>query len=57
MKESLKNFLASNPAALDLSSLRYPKPTEPTSDQILENAQENLLPVSTRAITEAFPDR
>ena len=51
MKESLKNFLASNPAALDLSSLRYPKPTEPTSDQILENAQENSYQ-SARALLQ-----
>ena len=51
MKESLKKFLASNPAALDLSSLRYPKPSEATSDQILENAQENFYQ-SARALLQ-----
>ncbi len=41
MEDTLKKFIASNPGALDLSSLRYPRPHDGTTQQIIENAQEN----------------
>lgn len=40
MEDTLKKLIASNPGALDLSSLRYPKPHE-TVEKIVENATEN----------------
>ena len=50
MEDTLKKFIASNPGALDLSSLRYPRPSEAT-EQILENAQENSYQ-SARALLQ-----
>ena len=41
MEDTLKKFLASNPAALDLSSLRYPRPSDVNTEQITEDAEEN----------------
>ena len=51
MEETLKKFLASNPAALDLSSLRYPRPTEASAEQMAEGAQENSY-ASARALLQ-----
>lgn len=51
MDDTLKKFLASNPAALDLSSLRFPRPSEVSSEQILENAQEHSYQ-SARALLQ-----
>ena len=50
MDDSLKQFLASSPAALDLSSLRYPKPHE-SAEKIVENATENSYQ-SARALLQ-----
>lgn len=51
MEETLKKFLASNPAALDLSSLRYPRPSEASAKQLAESAQENSY-ASARALLQ-----
>ena len=51
MEDTLKKFLASNPAALDLSSLRYPRPTEASAQQIAEGAKENSY-ASARALLQ-----
>ena len=50
MEDTLKKFIASNPGALDLSSLRFPQPSE-VNEQILENAQENSYQ-SARALLQ-----
>ena len=55
MEDTLKKFLASNPAALDLSSLRYPKPRDATAEQIAENAQENAYQ-SARALLQRLSE-
>ena len=54
MEDTLKKFIASNPGALDLSSLRYPKPTD-TSQQIIENATENSYQ-SARALLQRLSE-
>ncbi|MFK8028579.1 MAG: DUF6173 family protein [Gammaproteobacteria bacterium] len=51
MEDTLKKFIASNPGALDLSSLRYPRPHDDTAQQIVENAQENSYQ-SARALLQ-----
>ncbi|MFK7795100.1 MAG: DUF6173 family protein [Gammaproteobacteria bacterium] len=51
MEDTLKKFIASNPGALDLSSLRYPRPSDKSSQQIMENAQENSYQ-SARALLQ-----
>jgi queuine/archaeosine tRNA-ribosyltransferase len=51
MEDTLKKLIASNPGALDLSSLRYPRPHDETSQQIMENAQENSYQ-SARALLQ-----
>tara|TARA_R110002049_G_scaffold225521_1_gene397489 strand:+ start:100241 stop:100675 length:435 start_codon:yes stop_codon:yes gene_type:complete len=51
MEDTLKKFIASNPGALDLSSLRYPRLQDDTTQQILENAQENSYQ-SARALLQ-----
>ena len=50
MEDTLKKLISSNPGALDLSSLRYPKPIDPT-DKIVENATENSYQ-SARALLQ-----
>ena len=50
MEDTLKKLISSNPGALDLSSLRYPKPNDPT-DKIVENATENSYQ-SARALLQ-----
>lgn len=51
-EDTLKKFIASNPGALDLSSLKYPRPSESAiTEQILENAQENSYQ-SARALLQ-----
>ena len=54
MEDTLKKFMASNPGALDLSSLRYPKPTD-ASQQIIENATENSYQ-SARALLQRLSE-
>ena len=54
MDDTLKKFIASNPGALDLSSLRYPKPTD-ASQQIIENATENSYQ-SARALLQRLSE-
>lgn len=54
MEDTLKKFIASNPGALDLSSLRYPKPTD-SSQQIIENATENSYQ-SARALLQRLSE-
>ncbi len=54
MEDTLKKFIASNPGALDLSSLRYPKPTD-ASQQIIENATENSYQ-SARALLQRLSE-
>ncbi len=51
MEDTLKKFIASNPGALDLSSLRYPRPNDNSTQQIIENAQENSYQ-SARALLQ-----
>lgn len=51
MDDSLQTFLSNSPAAIDLSSLRYPKPSEPSIEQIAEHAQENAYR-SARALLQ-----
>lgn len=51
MEDTLKKLIASNPGALDLSSLRYPRPHDDTTQQIMENAQENSYQ-SARALLQ-----
>ena len=51
MEDTLKKFIASNPGALDLSSLRYPRPSDTSAQQIMENAQENSYQ-SARALLQ-----
>ena len=51
MDDTLKKFLATNPAALDLSSLRYPRPSEASAAQLAENANENSYQ-SARALLQ-----
>ena len=51
MDDSLKTFLSNSPAAIDLSSLRYPKPSDPSPEQIAEHAQENSYQ-SARALLQ-----
>ena len=55
MEDTLKKFMASNPGALDLSSLRYPKPKDTTSEQIIENATENSYQ-SARALLQRLSE-
>ena len=50
MEDTLKKLISSNPGALDLSSLRYPKPNDST-DKIVENATENSYQ-SARALLQ-----
>ena len=50
MEDTLKKLVSSNPGALDLSSLRYPKPNDST-DKIVENATENSYQ-SARALLQ-----
>ena len=54
MDDTLKKFIASNPGALDLSSLRYTKPTD-ASQQIIENATENSYQ-SARALLQRLSE-
>ena len=51
MKDTLKKLIASNPGALDLSSLRYPRPHDEANQQVMENAQENSYQ-SSRALLQ-----
>jgi len=51
MEDTLKKLIASNPGALDLSSLRYPRPHDEASQQIMENVQENSYQ-SSRALLQ-----
>lgn len=51
MKDTLEKLIASNPGALDLSSLRYPRPHDEANQQILGNAQENSYQ-SSRALLQ-----
>jgi hypothetical protein len=51
MEDALKKLIASNPGALDLSSLRYPRPHDESTQQIMENAQENSYQ-SSRALLQ-----
>jgi hypothetical protein len=51
MEDTLKKLIASNPSALDLSSLRYPRPHDESTQQIAENAQENSYQ-SSRALLQ-----
>ncbi len=51
MEDTLKKLIASNPGALDLSSLRYPRPHDESTQQIMENAQENSYQ-SSRALLQ-----
>lgn len=55
MDETLKQVLASNPGALDLSSLKYPRPTEVPAEQIMEHAQENSYR-SARALLQRLSE-
>ena len=54
MDESFKQFLANSPTALDLSSLRYPKPSESTT-QMAEHAQEHAYQ-SARALLKRLSE-
>ena len=51
MEDTLKKFLATYPAALDLNSLRYPRPSEASAAQLAENANENSYQ-SARALLQ-----
>jgi hypothetical protein len=51
MEDTLKKLIASKPGALDLSSLRYPRPHDEASPQVMENAQENSYQ-SSRALLQ-----
>lgn len=51
MEKKLQKILAANPSALDLSSLRYPRPSEVPVDEIIANAQENSYQ-SSRALLQ-----
>ena len=50
-EDTLKKFIASNPGALDLSSLRYPRPHDNAAQQMMENVQENSYQ-SARALLQ-----
>lgn len=51
MDDSLKKLLSSSPTAIDLSSLRYPKPSDPSAAEIAEHAHENAYQ-SARALLQ-----
>ncbi len=55
MEDTLKKIIASNPGALDLSSLRYPRPTNNSAQQIMESAQENSYQ-SARALLQRLSE-
>ncbi len=51
MEDTLRKLIASNPGALDLSSLRHPRLHDEISQQTMENAQENSYQ-SARALLQ-----
>lgn len=51
MQDTLNKIIASNPGTLDLSSLRYPRPSDNTTQQIMESAKENSYQ-SARALLQ-----
>ena len=55
MDDTIKKILASNPGALDLSSLKYPTPSEVPAAQIMESAQENSYQ-SARALLQRLSE-
>lgn len=54
-EETLKKYMASNPGALDLSSLQFPRPNDSSIQQIMENAQENSYQ-SSRALLQRLSE-